>query len=211
MIIGLCGLIGSGKGTAADMMVEKFGFEKVSFADSLKDCVSAVFGWHRHLLEGDTNESREFREMVDPFWSKKMGQDMTPRFILQKVGTEAMRNVIHDNIWIDSLEKKLRKDRDYVIPDVRFPNEKNFIRRMNGSIFHVQRGKHPHWWDDAWIQNTFGGDLMTVKYPNVHISEWAWIGKDIEHVVHNDGSLDELEANLRYALVSSNGYLTPLE
>jgi hypothetical protein len=202
-IIGICGLIGSGKGTAADMMVEKFGFEKVSFADSLKDCVSVVFGWHRWLLEGDTKESREFREMVDPFWSEKMGQEITPRFILQKVGTEAMRQVMHDNIWIDSLEKKLRKDRDYVIPDVRFPNEIAFVRRMHGSIIHVQRGKNPPWWDDAWIQNKFGGDLMTRKYPDIHLSEWAWVGGDIDQVVHNDGTIDELEANLRYALVSA--------
>lgn len=207
-IIGICGLIGSGKGTAADMMVEKFGFEKVSFADSLKDCVSVVFGWHRWLLEGDTKESREFREMVDPFWTEKMGQEITPRFILQKVGTEAMREVIHDSIWIHSLEKKIRKDRDYVIPDVRFPNEIAFVRRMHGSVIHVQRGKNPTWWDDAWIQNKFGGDLMTRKYPDVHLSEWAWVGGDIDHVVYNDGTLDQLEANLRYALVSSSTFLT---
>lgn len=203
-IIGLCGLIGSGKGTAADILVERFGFEKVSFADSLKDCVSVIFGWQRLLLEGDTKESREFRETVDPFWTKKMGQDITPRLILQRIGTEAMRQVIHDNIWIDSLEKKIRKDRDYVIPDVRFPNEIAFIRRMNGSVIHIQRGKSPHWWDDAWTQNKIGGDHMTRKHPDIHLSEWAWIGGDIDRVVQNDGSLDELETNLRYALFSNS-------
>ena len=58
MIIGICGLIGSGKGTVADILEQEHGFIKVSFADSLKDAVAAVFGWPRSLLEGDTEESR---------------------------------------------------------------------------------------------------------------------------------------------------------
>lgn len=62
MIVGICGLIGSGKGTVADMLVGEFGFTKISFADSLKDAVAAVFGWPRNLLEGDTDESRSWRE-----------------------------------------------------------------------------------------------------------------------------------------------------
>jgi len=50
MIIGVCGLIGSGKGTVADILQNNHNFIKVSFADSLKDCVSVVFGWDRALL-----------------------------------------------------------------------------------------------------------------------------------------------------------------
>ena len=53
MIIGICGLIGSGKGTVADVLVDQ-GFTKVSFADKLKDGVSTIFGWDRAMLEGDT-------------------------------------------------------------------------------------------------------------------------------------------------------------
>ena len=50
MIIGICGLIGSGKGTAADILVEQHGFTKISFADKLKDGVATVFGWDREML-----------------------------------------------------------------------------------------------------------------------------------------------------------------
>ena len=57
MIIGICGLIGSGKGTVGDILVEQ-GFKKVSFADKLKDGVSTIFGWDRELLEGDTDICR---------------------------------------------------------------------------------------------------------------------------------------------------------
>ena len=65
MIIGICGLIGSGKGTVADVLVEQHNFTKISFADKLKDGVATVFGWDRAMLEGDTDESREWREQAD--------------------------------------------------------------------------------------------------------------------------------------------------
>ena len=78
MIVGICGLIGSGKGTVADILVEQ-GFTKVSFADKLKDGVATIFGWDRAMLEGDTNESREWREQVDEFWTKETGRTITPR------------------------------------------------------------------------------------------------------------------------------------
>ena len=90
MIIGICGLIGSGKGTVADILVEQ-GFTKVSFADKLKDGVATIFGWDRALLEGDTDESREWREQTDEFWTEETGRTITPRIVLQEFGTECMR------------------------------------------------------------------------------------------------------------------------
>ena len=54
MIIGLCGLIGSGKGTVADILVDEHKFEKISFADKVKDAVSVLFDWDREMLEGET-------------------------------------------------------------------------------------------------------------------------------------------------------------
>ena len=68
MIIGICGLIGSGKGSVADILVEEHNFKKISFADKLKDGVASVFDWDRQMLEGDTNDSRKWREEKDDFW-----------------------------------------------------------------------------------------------------------------------------------------------
>ena len=51
MIIGLVGFIGSGKGTIADLLVERHGFFKESFANSVKDACSLIFGWDRAMLE----------------------------------------------------------------------------------------------------------------------------------------------------------------
>jgi hypothetical protein len=55
MIVGICGFIGSGKDTAADYLVNFHGFRRESFANTLKDAVSCVFGWDRTLLEGRTS------------------------------------------------------------------------------------------------------------------------------------------------------------
>ena len=78
MIIGICGLIGSGKGTVADILVER-NYKKISFADKLKDGVAEVLGWDRAMLEGDTDSSREWRELQDAFWSKETGKEITPK------------------------------------------------------------------------------------------------------------------------------------
>ena len=42
-----------------------------------------MFGWDREMLEGDTEESRDWREKVDPYWSTETGNPITPRLILQ--------------------------------------------------------------------------------------------------------------------------------
>lgn len=72
MIIGLVGLIGSGKGTVANMFVER-GCVEDSFAAPLKDLSASIFGWPRDMMEGDTIESRDFRETADLYWGRKLG------------------------------------------------------------------------------------------------------------------------------------------
>ena len=68
MLIGLVGLIGSGKDTVAEQLVKQHNFKRDSFAKSLKDATANIFGWDRALLEGHSKESREWREQPDRFW-----------------------------------------------------------------------------------------------------------------------------------------------
>ena len=103
-VIGLCGFIGSGKGTVGEILVEEHGFVRLSFAKRLKDAVGHLFNWDRELLEGVTKESREWREKVDPFWTSEFGFEVTPRLVLQRFGSECMRQGLHDNIWISMVK-----------------------------------------------------------------------------------------------------------
>ena len=187
MIIGICGLIGSGKGTVADILVETHNFKKLSFADKLKDGVATIFGWDRAMLEGDTDESRQWRELKDDFWSNETKMEVTPRLVLQLFGTDCMRNGFDDGIWVSTIKKKLLENPtiDYVVPDVRFANEVDMIRDIGGQVWEVKRGADPQWLIEY---------ESTGVEPTVHASEWKWIKSKKDLVIENDSTLDDLRS-----------------
>ena len=200
MIIGFVGFIGSGKDTAADYLVNFHGFRRDSFANTLKDAVSAVFGWDRTLLEGRTSEARAWREQVDSWWANRLGiPHLTPRWILQNWGTEVLRNGFHDDIWIASLENKMRKTTDnIVISDVRFPNEIKAIHNAGGIVVRIKRGDDPDWYDDAVNMNAGRTNMSwmisseRIRKLGIHASETAWVGGKINVTISNDGTIDDL-------------------
>lgn len=209
MIIGVCGFIGSGKDTVADYLVNFHGFKRDSFASTLKDAVADIFGWDRELLEGRTKESREWREELDTWWTERLGRDVTPRWVLQYWGTEVCRVGFHDDIWIASLENKLRNSRDnVVISDCRFPNEIVSIKNSGGKVIWVQRGDLPEWYSCALLDNKSNGRHsqpnkekkqigMRYQYPDVHASEYAWIGTEFDAEVDNNGSVEDLYRQIK--------------
>jgi hypothetical protein len=201
-IIGLCGFIGSGKGTVANILVNEHSFVEDSFAATLKDAVAAVFKWPRAMLEGNTDESRAWREQVDPWWSERLGKPITPRWVLQQWGTEVCRKSFHDDIWILSLERKLAtSDTNVVIADCRFPNEIAMIKRLGGEVWRVKRGAEPDWYDHAITYNKGESNigwamskhhLHTVA--NVHASEYSWVGSNFDKVITNESSIEDLRS-----------------
>lgn len=203
MIVGICGLIGSGKGTVADLLVKEHNFSKISFADKLKDGVSVVFDWDRSMLEGDTDKSRKWREQEDEYWSKETGRKITPRLVLQEFGTECMRDGFFDGIWISLVKQKILQnpDKNWVIPDVRFPNEIKLIQELDGKVWQVRRGEKPLWWATAisvnkhydTIQNNVHS--MSVVFPEVHPSEWRWVNEDnkFDTIIENNATLEDLK------------------
>ena len=195
MIVGLVGFIGAGKGTVADLLVERHGFFKESYANSLKDACSIIFGWDRQMLEGATPESRAWREQPDEWWSEKLGREFSPRLALQLMGTEAGRDVFHPDLWVHTVMRRCEQApwNNYVIADVRFPNEINAIVNSGGKVIRVRRGEDPEWYALARECNTYNKqEIMRNAYPEVHFSEWAWIGAHYDIVMDNNCSLDEL-------------------
>jgi len=201
MIIGFVGFIGAGKDTAADFLVNYYGFRRESFANTLKDAVAAVFEWDRILLEGRTNQAREWREQVDPWWAERLNiPHLTPRWILQHWGTEVFRKGFHDDLWIASLENKMRKTKDdIVISDVRFPNEIAAIHNAKGIVIRVKRGPDPNWFQAAVDFNKgpngnagWAIGKSKLEKNKIHSSESAWVGGKIDHVLLNDTTIDDL-------------------
>jgi hypothetical protein len=205
MIIGVCGFIGSGKDTIADYLTNFHGFRRESFANSLKDAVAHVFGWDRTMLEGRTKQAREWREQVDPWWAERLDMPhLTPRWILQYWGTEVCRSGFHDDMWIASLENKLRNSKDdIVISDCRFPNEIKSIKKSGGIVIRVKRGDEPTWYEDAINMNagdrhmSYSISKERIKKLGIHASETAWVGTKFDYVLDNNTTIDNLFAQVK--------------
>jgi hypothetical protein len=205
MIIGVCGFIGSGKDTVADYLTNFHEFRRESFANSLKDAVAQVFGWDRTMLEGRTKQAREWREQVDPWWAQRLNMpNLTPRWVLQYWGTEVCRRAFHDDIWIASLENKLRNSKDdVVISDCRFPNEIKSIKDAGGIVIRVVRGPEPGWYQDAVNMNSGNTNMnwmiskTKMEQLGIHASETAWVGTKFDAVLDNNKTIDDLFAQVK--------------
>jgi len=213
MIIGICGLIGSGKDTVADYLVNEHGYRRESFANPLKDAVAAVFGWDREMLEGRSKESRQWREQTDAWWSERLGMNITPRWVLQNWGTEVCRHGFHDDIWIAALENKIRNSKDnIIITDCRFPNEIKSIKNAGGLIARVIRGPEPAWMKHAINymngQTTIGWAIGKeyLRKANIHASEFSWAATNFDIILDNNDSIDKLYSQVEKTVHTEHAF-----
>jgi hypothetical protein len=156
VIIGISGLAGSGKDTAADVLVGRYDFTKVSFADPMKKIARDVFAFSDEQLYGpsetrnapDTRYPREhgpFNKIGDCLccgapvsWVRSTEPQcyLTTRFTLQQLGTEWGR-VCYSNVWVVLAIRNARGD--VVIPDVRFKNEVDGLRAAGAYLVRIVR------------------------------------------------------------------------
>jgi len=179
-IVGITGRKFNGKDTLGKYFIDELGYKKLAFADSLKEGCRCIFGFTDEQLYG------EKKEEIDEFWKA------TPRKVLQFVGTELFRNQLaeimphlgHD-IWVEVVRKKIldNPDTNFVITDVRFPNECEIIKKMGGIIIRVNRDS---------VNTTV----------DLHQSEIEIEKLDVDTVIQNDGSIDDLYVKLRAYLTS---------
>jgi hypothetical protein len=209
-IIALTGQAGAGKDTLAQLIMDNvscYRWMKMSFASHLKDVVSLLFDMDRHMLEGITPEDRAKREQPDEFWSAKMGKSFTPRYALQYLGTNLLRNQLHENIWVDCLEKKIDEcGYNVIITDVRFKNEIAMLRRKGAMFVRMEFEKRPYYWDVIYKNNLFesltNDEERKLKEINetVHPSETDWIGIDNpSYVFTHRNNIDLLKDDLMYS------------
>lgn len=166
MIIGLSGYARSGKDEVANILVNKFGFKRVAFADAIRSFVLKV----NPILEN----GKRVNEMVNEFgWDITKAQTETRR-LLQEIGVVG-REMFGDDVWIKTAFKDLNLYTDnVVVSDVRFRNEASFVTKDQGRLWRVLR--------------------EGVGPVNNHISETDLDDAYFNAYVPNNGTLEELEA-----------------
>ena len=169
MLIGLNGFKQSGKSTVAAYLTEKYHFEELAFANSLKDSVAALFDITRTDVER----------------YKDMGADVTLagkiipfRTFLQRFGTEMARDTWDQDFWVDrilpnTLPQRWHADKLVVISDVRFHNELRRIRQFGGYTIRIERS--------GIDSDKHGSEIK----PNANY---------IDYTINNDGTLTGLYA-----------------
>lgn len=181
-IIIFCGNIGSGKDTAANYFIERYGYAQSKMAGSidrvgsLKRVVFEIFD-----LPFDKVEDREFRETPHP----NLG-GQTPRKALQYFGHQT-RTFLQD-VWVNNTIRHIKTlgDQNFVISDIRYINECDSIRKMQDANTKVY--------------------LVAIKNPNLDLSQSVYqdpsemeipeIQKMADYIISNDGTLLEFYANL---------------
>jgi hypothetical protein len=127
--------------------------------------------------------------------------NFSPRLALQVIGTEALRNNFHQDLWFLTLQNRIRKNpnQNVVISDVRFPNEIKFIQEQKGVLVKINRGPTPVWYETAILANkgnSLAKEAMTKTYSSAHFSEWAWVGSKIDYEINNNTTLEDLSAQV---------------
>ena len=173
MIIGISGYAQVGKDTLADILVEHYGFIKVSFADKLRECLAALNPVVD--VKGHYSKSPDLLRYNDAIatYGYAAAKSMFPeiRELLQRFGTEVGRDLLGNDIWVDSLMQAVNDPtKNYVIPDVRFPNEVDMIRFFKGHVVRVVR-------PDVFRINAHQSETQDFK---------------VDTVVHNDGTIEDL-------------------
>jgi hypothetical protein len=207
MIIGINGKIGSGKDTIGEIIqglcLTNKGqvFEIKKFAGKLKQIGSILSGIPVEKFEDQdfkkTNLEKNW-DVKSKYRDRRPPTPMTVREFLQKLGTEAMRDGLHTNVWVNALfadynatgynytgceNKVIQGEWEYpnwIITDMRFENELEAVVKKGGITIRVVR------------PGTVVGN---------HPSETALDGFIMHYEIINDGTIEDLVEKVRAILI----------
>lgn len=187
-IIALSGFARSGKDETAKVLIEKYGFIQVAFADKLREMIYALnpivaveTGFHHndHTVSRNSNgvlQSAVYVKDVIDFYGwggykeTKYGTEI--RRLLQRLGTEAGRQTLWDSIWIDAALTGLPEDAKVVVSDARFFNEFDAVRDRGGYVWRIDR-------DGVGPANDHASEMEAIDYTNFSL------------FLKNNGTLEE--------------------
>lgn len=179
--IGLTGRARSGKSTVAEILRRDHGFTVISFADTLRDMALAIDPLIPAPVLGERLAS-----LVHWYgWEYCKDQYPEVRRFLQRLGTDAVRDHLGRDAWVDAWRRKIEEeeaDTSVAAADVRFPNEAAAVREF-GEVWLIERpGDH----DPSGAAG--------------HVSERGIPQHLVNRTICNDGPLDELAAKVRVVL-----------
>lgn len=175
MLVALCGHAQHGKDTVASALPN---FKRVAFADPVKQIALAL----NPIITMDLNLSGVLESCGNSWDEAKKVPEV--RRILQRIGTECIREIIGDNIWIDLAVKKIKEIKgDVVVTDLRFPNEAAAIRKLGGYIWRVSRPNFDNGVDRG------------------HPSEKLVAEIDFDYFINNNNTIEELRIKALKALI----------
>lgn len=196
-IIGFCGRKESGKSELGKICTD-YGYERLYFALPLKNLICQLLSCSEDELNAlKSVESKyifkndEFKlisritnidfDIISKGLKNKTFKNV--REILQYIGTDVIR-AFNPNWHVEQLEKIIKIDVNYVIDDVRFPNEADLIRKLNGDLWYIIRPK---------IDNISN-----------HSSETSLRWQDFNNLIINDGTVEDFKA--KWNSFMKNGY-----
>ena len=240
MIISISGKIGSGKDTVGSIIqyltcnadkanikysewdgntvwnINAHNWKIKKFADKLKDIACIMLGCTRAQLE-----DQEFKKTFLPVeWgylkTPTIHQLMTVREFLQKLGTDAMRNGLHENVWVNSLMSDYKPDSytrmsvtyiasklpNWIITDTRFPNELEAVKAKGGVTIRVVRpNKNYNIVTDGHItRRATESEEQQLSHP----SETALDDAKFDYEIVNAGTIEDLVEKVRVILIELN-------
>lgn len=178
MILGLSGYAQAGKDTAGRFLVEEHGYVRYAFADKLRSFLYAENPF--------VDPPNRVQDIVDRYgWERAKLDFAEVRGLLQRLGTEAGRKILGENVWVDAVFNDIKRDGigEVVITDVRFPNEAQMIKERGGLVVRINRPE--------------------VTAVNAHPSETSLDDWPFDLVVPNDGSLNLLRESMKWVVKES--------
>jgi hypothetical protein len=168
-VIGLCGYAGAGKDEAAKGLTGNGSgrWTRVSFADPVRESLRAL----DPIVGGGNYLSSE----IETWGWNEAKQCPEVRRLLQRLGTEAGRDIHGWDCWVSIARRKIDAAGDVVLTDVRFPNEAALVREYRGKIVRIER--------------------PGVGPKNDHSSERLDFESDLRIV--NDGTVEDLHRTIR--------------
>lgn len=191
MILGISGYARSGKDEFAKILVEDFGYKRIAFADKLREVLLAidpiVWQFNRTAITGEGfRQVYRVSDIINAYgWDgyKETTYSDEIRGLLQRLGTEAGRKLLGDNIWIDAAINN--QYGNIVIPDCRFINEANEIKNRGGKIIRIVR--------------------PGIGPANNHISETSLDSFGFDYIIENNGTLEDFKEKVHDLMEELNG------